>query len=380
MLSKITKLTQRLQTGYQAIDVSNDSLYPKTKVYFLKIQLSSTKRIEIYQTLEMLIKVGSFNNALEQIISSYTKHARAFLEPKQVIIDVLKDVQYRHASLGLSAVEALSLYIPKSEQIILSSSDQITSEVLQNVIAISKSLNTLTQKIWSKMIYPIIYIFGIFGMMFIVQIGLVPVIESADASKISSSTKALLIISEWFVNYFLWIVATLLALFVAIFVSLPNLIGLIRFKVLDYIPPFTLYKKICSIRFMISLSRLLGTSGGTQAKPLSLALRKIQSNANRYLNIYLERQKQYLADGLSAGDILVKSNIFHRELATLIEMYAKSNQLERGLHMMGNEYFEQQLGSIERSFSIINFMFLLMTGGFIVWFLSAMLSVTSLFR
>ena len=194
------------QNNRISYDQLPESIYSKTQFYFLKLNLTTTKREKLYSVIAMLLKVGSFNNAIQRILSAYQKNMRTifgkpFMDPNQAIIDVLKDVEYRHKRLGMNSIDSIKPYIPSTELMILSSSVNLTVDSLTNASGISRKLNALRSMIIKSLISPLMYIIGFGGMLYIVNIGLRPaLLMTGNYDKLPQSTKAMLDLSQNFVT------------------------------------------------------------------------------------------------------------------------------------------------------------------------------------
>ncbi|WP_192485075.1 MULTISPECIES: type II secretion system F family protein [Cysteiniphilum] len=363
------------------------SIYPRYKQYFLKIQMSTSKRIEFYETLSMLLKVGSFGNAITQMLQTYQKNRRTILgrpmfEPKQIIIDLLKDVSYRHHHLGLNSVEAIRPYLPESELMMLSGTINVTVETLENTASIARKLSDMRAKILRQLVSPMVYLLAACGMLVVVNMGLKPVIDlSGNLDKMPASTQVMMNLSQWFVDYYQWVVAFIILLIVSVIVIMKYFVHPLRLLLLDKIPPFSIYKKISAVRFLISLSLLLKgkKEGNSSTLAIPEAIESIQKYSSRYTRYFLMSMRQMFSRGMSSGEAFSKSGFFGKELNSLIEMYAQSNQLKQGIYALGNEYLSKQIQMIESAFKAMNFIFLLALGGFISWYVDVMFSLNQAF-
>ncbi|MBK2124449.1 type II secretion system F family protein [Fangia hongkongensis] len=358
------------------------------------MQIGSKKRIELYETLSMLLGVGSFNNAISQMIRTYEKNARQIfgkeiLESKRIIIEMLEDVAFRHQKLGMNSVDALSIYLPKNELMMLSGHAHVSVETLNNTKSVTTKLSDMRSKLLKQLLSPLVYLVASFGMLMVVDMGLRPVVLSTgNMDKMPQSTQFLMGFSHWFVGNYQWVIVGCLFIFVMILVVMMRVVNGFRLYVLDYIIPFSIYKRILSVRFLISLSLLLKKNETSENSsnhaartglPIPEAIQNIEKYANRYTRHFIQKMRESFSRGVSSGVALVQSGFFPKSLVSLIEMYGYSNQLEKGIHALGHEYLETQIRQIDAAFKVMNYLFMAILGGFILWYVDVMLSLNQAF-
>ncbi|WP_203368769.1 hypothetical protein [Cysteiniphilum marinum] len=364
-------------------NVNRNSIYSRFDQCFYKWQLTAVKRIELYETLAMLLEVGSMSNALTQMIETYSAKQRLLMDSKGIFIKILKDVKYRHLNLGMSAIEAFRLYLPETELGVLSSDGQITIASLNNTVDITRDLNNLSHRVRKKLVSPFLYLMGIIGMLAIVNIGVVPLInEAGNADRLPSATAMMVQLSQFVMNNAVLMTLLMVLLLVGCMLALPRLTGFVRFKLLDCMPPFSIYRKITAVRFLIALSRLVGKDqyGNQKSRAFTQALTQIESYSTRYLRYFIQLMKTSIFKGKNAGQTLSDSHLFSRETQALLKMYSNSHQLEKGLASLGRDYLNKQIAMIEGAFSVLNYVFMVISAVFAGWFMWVMYGISSIFQ
>lgn len=367
-----------------------ESLYYGFKRFYLRLAILPKDRIKFYETLAMLLQVSSFGQAIDDMIAVYEKHGgfrimgKRFFDRKQNLVEMLKDVSYRHHKvLGktqMNSVQALSIYLPDKELMMLAGQDQVTSETLENTVFIAKKLNKMSNDIFKRLLTPVVYLAAACGMLFIVHYGLKPVIDSTgNMDKMSQATQVLIGLSDFFVAHTTMVVSAIVLVVAAIMVVMVKMVNPFRTVVLDKIVPFSIYKKIAGVRFLIALALLLKGKNKMDALSVKASLANIKKYSGAYTAYFVVFMQQKLSLGKFSGEFLTKSGFFNGELVELIEMYALSDQLGKGIYALGHEYLDKQIFIIETSIKVMNMAFLLMLGAFLSWYGVVMLSLSDAF-
>ncbi|WP_203249810.1 hypothetical protein [Cysteiniphilum marinum] len=372
---------------------------------FYRAQLTSAKRIAMYEMILQLSHVGSIENALKQMIRVYTEEARRFADGNAVLVYVLEDVLSQLSDQGKSSGDAFKDYIPADELVILAPDGYISSESLASTIAFARSMKQLNSEISKKVAAPLLYLMGALGLLVVANIGLAPLVEMLNGEvEIPASVATLLGLSRFVLENFIWLIVGFIVLIFVIKAMLPRLseysvLRFIRLSVLDHIPPFSLYKKFVGIRLLIALSWLLGvdaedaaynrtgqngnnSSKSSKSKKSSLiaGLRLTSRYANSYLNYFTQVMQSGVFKGLEAGEILADAKLLDRNTRALIKMYSYSDKLEQGLQSIGQDNLEQQIKHIGRMFSMINLFSLFASAAFAMWFALSMFTINTLMK
>ncbi|WP_203249699.1 hypothetical protein [Cysteiniphilum marinum] len=365
----------------------NESLYYGFKRLYLRLAILPKDRIKFYETLGMLLQVSSFGNAINQMIHVYEKHGgikimgKRFFDRKKNLLDMLRDVSYRHHKVQgkepMTSVKALSIYLPDKEIMMLAGQDQVTTETLENTAFIAKKLHKMRIDILKRLFTPLIYLVAVAAMLFIVNYGLKPVIESTgNMDRVSQATKVMISLSDFFVNHATAVVTGFIVVIIAVIFVMTNIVNPFRTKILDFIAPFSIYKKIAGVRFLIALALLLK---GEHRLPIKESLLSIRKYSGHYTAYFIGIMLRKLSLGKTSGEFLTKSGFFSNELVELIEIYALSDQLEKGIYALGHEYLDKQIFIIETSIRIMNNVFMVLLGVFMSWYGIVMLSLSDAF-
>ncbi len=356
------------------LKVGEDSLYSIIKRRLLKLQFTAKKRRNFYDVVKRLLSSGfSFENILDQMISEYERHKK-WHNDMQLYAQIARDIHHRMESIGLEFHEAVSIYVPNQEVMLLASERQTSVNTLKNTIHVSTSLHKMHGIIIQSLLMPIVYIGLMFAMIGIAYYALNPIIQSADnPTKFNPSTLLLYHFSAWFAEHYILLLVVIIIAAGLCAWSVLYLTHDLRYRVLDSAPPYLIYKNLTAIRFLLALSLMI--SGHNQVS-IHEALVRIGRHATEYLSKFIDR----MIDGVGVmgnlpGKVIAESGLFSSQIACLIAMYANSNELEKGIYELANSYLDVQISRIKKMFMVIN---VLVTGVVIIfalWFMYAVMMI-----
>ncbi|WP_162902132.1 type II secretion system F family protein [Facilibium subflavum] len=349
-----------------------DSKYNPLKIKGLKVQFNLKRRLEIYELIEMILDSGvSIEDSLRQIISNYKANKQSFLDQNLLIIEILEDVYYRYTHLGLTFVSAFSLYIPKDELMILSSNRDVKKS-LAAARKIGKKLQRLKQEIFKSLVKPVIYLGALIGMILFSSFMLLPTIVSSIPKEMLPTFTMTFYHFNLFIGNHLIIFCIFIIILIFVYqYTSSRVCHPIRLAVLDKLPPFSIYKNIQAIKFMITLSTMLSNKNNS----IVHAMDHIGHNANTYLMYYIKKISTALHVGYNSGDALVRSNLFNKKVSSLLAIYSSLGKFEFGIHQLADNYLERQITLIKRIFSLVNTLSMALTALYIVCFMWAIYAI-----
>lgn len=350
---------------------------PSVKLFFLKRAFSVKNRIVFYEILSSLLtNHSSIENAVKKIASLYQKYYQKSIDSKKIIGQIAEAIYTNLTQHGKTAIDAIAPYIPESELAILASAKHLTSESLTNTAHVAKKISYLRSSILKKIFMPVIYVTGLVFLLGIVYFSLNPIIEATgNLNKLPLSTIQLVQLSTFVMEYAYLIVIALIGIGSFCIFSIPHMTHAMRYQVLDYIPPFSIYKKITAITFILSLSMCIKTKNIS----IKQALHIIQHHSGKYLHHYIKKMLLYLSQGIPVGQILCQSPLFSKEILIPLHIYSSSDHLEKGIRNIAEEQLEKIIQSILKIIQGINLVLMLFFGLFIAWFASAILSLDAMF-
>lgn len=352
-------------------------LYSPLQVKWMASQFTTAKRMKLYKSLKMLLGSDmSMNMALERMSYNFKKCGRKLFNPDALLIAILDDVNFRYSTLGMSLFDAIRPYIPKSEMAILSSDSYDIKNALENVVKHAAKQGELLRAILISMTKPAMFIVAMIGMMYFSSMKLMPSLNATIAKdKMPAITLKFSDFNQWMVDHVTVISAMILILVTAILITIPRHKSRVR-QLLDYLPPFSIYKKISTVKFLVSLSLLLSShrkqSRGNVQSSLRFCLSSIKENANDYIASYVNAMIHHLDDGFTPGETLMETGFFDRNVSALIGVYSDAGKLGEGIYDLAVNYFDEQISQIKRSFKVISGLFFIAMGSYLAFFVIAL--------
>ena len=335
-----------------------DLLYAK-----LVFKLDTEKRLSLYRKISSLLKNNfTLMEALRRIELIESKGGVKNSEPFAICARTWQ----KNLENGDSFAEATKGWVSYTETLILSSGDISSLSIsLDNISKIIEAVKRIKRAVFSAISYPLFLFALTFGIIIMSGIYLIPPLIDAVGSteKLVGNAYLLLEVSNFVKNYWdFLIIGTLLFVFI-VFMSLSNWSGFLRI-IFDKIPPYNLYKVYIGVSWMVSLSAML--SSGCS---LSLALRLLSENSNKYLNKILQSVIQNVANGDNLGKALEnsKTHFPNDEIIGDLAVYSDMNNFNENISKIAEDYLENSVRKAESISSTINTLGIILVSFIIAW-------------
>jgi type II secretory pathway component PulF len=336
--------------------------------YLKSAVFTHTRRINLYRNLQMLTGSGiSLNETVRLLASKYRKYMPASLFPL-VLEDWLKSMAQGH-----SFFHALSPWVPGWELLLLRAggATQVT-HMLKYVAELSSNIIKLKSGLIAALRYPMATVLMLCALLGAFSYYLVPNLSSfMPPDKFPPITKNLVILTTAFTDH-LFLTVIMVALIVA---GLSYSLGHVRTgqvrRILNFFPPWNVYKQFHSSIFLLSLSALLrsGISFGH-------ALETIRSASSPYIASVIIMMQTKLQAGKRAGEA-IQSDLFDKETKINLEVYADTDKLEEGIFVLAEEQLETQITKLANTAKVLGNLILLIVVGFICWVYMAIIALQS---
>lgn len=214
---------------------------------------TTTDRLALYEDLAFLLDNNlKVEKALTSMIESYGKK-------RPPVVFCLEDM-LKALRQGQSVDQGLVAWIPRQEAAILSASveDGDLAAALYRAITVVQGMADMKSALISTLAYPMMLLGTTFAMMKMVTVYFLPRLESLSSrDNWSGALWWLSAVSEFFVNNALILGAVLFLLTAFIIWSLPNLTGKTRQHVLDRLLPWSVYRDVLGVGFLLNFSALM---------------------------------------------------------------------------------------------------------------------------
>lgn len=248
----ISRLRERL-TELRAKVPSSESLNEGAGRWLAQKTFSTADRLTLYEDLAFLLDNNlKVEKALLAMIGSYNGKRPPVVYCLEDMLTALRQ--------GKSVDQGLSAWVPRQESAILSAGvqDGNLAAALYRAITVVKGMAEMKTAVVSTLAYPSLLLGTTFVMMNMVKVYFLPRLESlAPRENWHGSLWWLSAISEFFVDNA--IVLGLMAIVLIVFVgwSMPNLTGKVRQHVLDRLPPWSVYRDVLGVAFLLNFSALM---------------------------------------------------------------------------------------------------------------------------
>lgn len=245
-------------------------------------------------------------------------------------------------------------------------------DALHNVIEANESQAEIRATVKSEMTLPAVLAVIIIIMMFVAKNMILPAFENMlDISDWPSNSMTFRSVTLFFAGNLPVLLISVVAIVYTISISLPNLTGIIRDKVLDRYPPWSAYRKVNSSLFLISLSAMMKT--GTAAYD---SIKILWEYSPRYIQTKLEYILDLLEQGVDLGDALDR-NFFDDETMMDVRLYTKGNVSTEAMVEVGKSSIENTKKSIAAIAVSLRFLMMFAAGGYMLWMIMSVQAVTS---
>ena len=242
-----------LISKWQEVILDNlDVIKHKAGRWLAQKTFSTSDRLDLYSELSFLLQSNrSQEESLKAMIKGYGNKTPPVIYCLNDMLESLKSG---------SILPGLSAWIPRQELTILSigTHDGNMGLAFERAGSVVEGMGEMKSTVLTTLAYPLILVGTSFIMMKVVTVFFFPRLDSLAPREIwPNKLWWLATISEFFVHN-AYVIAFILACIVAcIFWSLPNLTGGVRKNVLDRLLPWSVYKDVQGVAFLLNVSSLM---------------------------------------------------------------------------------------------------------------------------
>lgn len=334
------------------------------KKHWYKSQFNMKKRIRFYERLAAFIENAvRITDALEIICSRYyvAKDPRAY-----ILGNILYEVQQ-----GIPYYKALEKWIPREETMIISAASNAGKEVegLREATLLTQSSQQIKNAIYGEIAMPIVLIVMLYLMFVGFRLKMIPIMELIlPLDRWKGSSAALYTISSFLTNYWFVFIAVIAVVGVVVNWSITNFTTPIRER-LDKMPPWSIYKILASVSFMIGMSSLMRAG-----LPASQSLKTLNKMANPYVRNYIDKMIKNMTSGDKGMDNIGKAinvGLIEEELAGDMEDMAKLTSFKDALYNSSIRYLKESIDMIKIKVAVFKNILLVTVVLSLMWMVSS---------
>jgi type II secretory pathway component PulF len=318
--------------------------------WWARTQFSESARLSLYRKISKMLANGlPLLKILEELRDRASDNGRKPNEPMAIVLDDCR----RMVQNGRLLSEGLEWWTPRNEQMIIMAGEQSgrLETTLAAVIHVVLAEKKIKNVILGGIAYPtaiftliIVYIY-VFGTRVIPQFA-----RLVDPANWHGAAKSLYIMSQVVQHWMLYVVVALLAIVIAIMVSMPRWRGNVR-VFFDRFAPYSIYRLIIGSGFLMSLSALQ-FSGITVEK----ALIRLSDRADPWLRERLDGALLGIRSGLNCGEALRNAGYGFpsKEVVDDLCVYAEYKGFAEALKILADEWMEDGVEAIATQMKIFN--------------------------
>lgn len=272
------------------------SLYKRVEKGLAKLTFNTQDRLTLYEDLAFCLQnKQKLIDCVSFMLDSKGKRASGRLCLSDLLAALNK---------GKSLDEGLKHWIPQHEQAILAAGSHENNivDALLRAKAITTRLREMKNTLFNTLLMPLMLLISTLGLVVMLSVYLLPQLSQMfPREHWQGALSMLAAVSDFFGQHIIaWCIA-FVGLTVFTLWSLPNLTGGPR-KILDYLPPWSIYRQIQGITFLLNFSAL--TKSQTQTNE---AISQLMRFASPWLYERLYKVRQGLHNGLTLGMALKQS-------------------------------------------------------------------------
>lgn len=320
---------------------------------------STTDRMTLYEDLAFLLEN---NQKTEDAIAGMQRTRR---RRNDAVSLCLADV--RHAlTRGRGLDAGLAGWIPPQEATILRAGRVAKDPrgALLRAIEVVKGIGEMKATALVNLTYPVMLLGGTFYMMQMVYDRFLPRLEQlASPDRWTGPLWWLGAITHFFVGNRYVLAAGLAAFCAWVIWSLPRLTGSVRQRVLDYLLPWSLYREMQGVSFLLNLSALLRANVRTEE-----ALDMLSRNATPWLYERLTATRRQVARGKHLGQALADSGYAFpsREAIDRLLLLTSGPGGEDNIENFARMWLTKSINRIKRISRLLQLLGMLITAGYLL--------------
>jgi type II secretory pathway component PulF len=318
--------------------------------HWARTQFGASVRLRLYRKVAKMLSNGlPLLKILEDLRDRASHQGRKPNEPLAIVLDDCR----RTVQNGRLLSEALEWWIPKTEQMIIMAGEQagrleLTLVAVTDVVMAEKKIKGV---IIGGIVYPIAVFMLIIAYVYLFGTRVIPKFaQMTDPANWHGAAKSLYIMSVVVQNWMLYLVVALIALVVAIAVSMPLWRGNVR-TFFDRFAPYSIYRLVVGSGFLMAFAALQH-AGITVEK----SLMRLSDMANPWLRERLDGALLGVKSGLNCGEALRNAGYGFPSPEVIDDLcvYAEYKGFAEALKLLADEWMEDGIEQVALQMKVLN--------------------------
>jgi type II secretory pathway component PulF len=318
--------------------------------WWARAQFTDGARLRLYRKIAKMLANGlPLLKVLEELRDRASHNGRKPNEPLAILLDDCR----RMVQNGRLLAEALEWWVPKTEQMIIMAGEQSgrLELTLVAVIEVVQSAKKIKAVILGGLMYPLSLFALILAYIYLFGTKVIPQFaRMADPATWKGAAKSLYLMSVFVQNWMLLLILALVAVIVAIVVSMPRWRGSTRVFV-DNFAPYSIYRLVVGSGFLMAFSALQ-FAGITVEKSLA----RLAYMADPWLGERLDGALLGVKSGLNCGEALRNSGYGFPSKEVIDDMcvYAEYKGFAEALKMLADEWMAEGIEQVSIQMKALN--------------------------
>lgn len=331
---------------------------------FARLQFRSdlAERRKFYRKLAVMIRNGvPLYDAVKDLHRRYVRRSKG--HPFSIATgEWVRRMETHMEDLSL----ATRGWIPEEERMLFTGVDDLAT-ALDLTVEVMDAKKRIKKTVTEKSIGPALMFLISVGVAWVFASKVIPQVKSAMPQNFQLTGMAGTVsdVSNIVVNSMPLMMGGLIALAIIIMWSVPNLTGGFRDKVLNKVPPWSVYKAITGVLWMISTAALL-----KKGADMKLVLQEQMKMAKPWLKKELLILYMKILKGQTIDHVMTSSgrNFPDEEVVDDIAVYSKTSGFSEALIILAREWIEEVEESVKRKMSVLNFGAMLLMSSVVLFF------------
>jgi type II secretory pathway component PulF len=275
---------------------------------------------------------------------------------------------------GFRLSQSIEGWVDRDEQMLIAAGEQSgkLDESLVSVAEIMDAKKKIRSAVIGGLAYPLVMLTLGFAVLIMFSFKIIPEFSRVVSDeKWQGIARYMIDFANFSRDWILVIVAVVVALIVAFFVSLPRWSEGWRIKV-DTWPPYNIYRMLQGSTWMISFASLV--AAGVR---IENALQQMSIGTSPWMKARIDACLRGMRAGLNPGDALHKSGYGFpdREIIDDLAVYARLSGFDQALSIIGKEWITESVEQIQEMMKVIFGISILIVGLFIAFMVGGLIGM-----
>jgi len=346
---------------------------------FLRLQFSGAggvlgagARIEFYETLELLLSNNvMLSTALREIYKIESKNGKNTKSLRAIVIFECMSA----LDSGRNLSDALARWVPDQEAQLIRAGERSgeLAGALTDAVRIIEAKRAIFGAILGGTAYPLLLSGISVVLLNLISTKMVPqFIKILKPNQWSPPAMALRAIADYVNHYGLVTVVGLIVFFIWMFWSMPNMSRAHIRRVLDKIPPWSLYRMLHGATFLLNVAVML--RAGVKVHDV---LTLMSDAGSPWMKVRIQAALNGINQGMNLGEALHRSGYEFPDARAVqfLRILANQEGFENKLTRFGERWMEASVADVKKASAMMTSFSILLIGALLMLVIAGMMSI-----